>query len=649
VRNELFQNAWAELSPIQRQAAEWGEGALLLLAGPGSGKTRVLTCRLARILESAAGKHFRVLGLTFTNKAANEMKERLQKYVPDQQDRVFLGTFHSFCADILRQHGTHIGIRPDFTIYGLESDLIELVREAMSVQPALHEDPPSRVIDAKSALGMIHRLKSSLIYPTGAQQAFRNPEIGEQVATLYAAYEDSLGRHNALDFDSLILRTHQLFDEFPVFATRVQDVYPFVCMDEFQDTNLTQYRLAQFLVPKDPSNLFAVADDDQIIYQWNGASHDRIKQFVADFKPQVLQLPVNYRCPAEIVELANRLIQYNFLRSPNKKPAVAHAARQAENVVRLLRGFRKEQDEAQAVAADIQHRRGTPGSIVVLARNRRLLEGAKAALDALAVPSCILQRKDEFQSTPLVWLHSLFRLAVDPHNTRHLEAVCGSFQQLTGLQTDPEQISLQAEAQGLGLLLSWLQAARQADADRKYESILNEVGRSLISSRDFQRFSSEAIAWFDSLDGQPSPAGQARFAFYEEERAVWGDMVREITSLLGREASLEAFLQEAQMRSKEPTPKPGTVVLMTIHGAKGREFDHVYLVGAVEDELPSFQSKKHGEQSPEMEEERRNCFVAVTRAKESLTISYADKYRGWPKEPSRFVKEMGLLHRPGHP
>src|SRR6266542_3691390 len=141
MRDEPFRQAWENLSEIQRQAAEWERGPMLLLAGPGSGKTRVLTCRIARLLEAGAGKNFRVLGLTFTNKAANEMKERLEKYVPEHQQRVFLGTFHSFCADVLRQHGTHVRIRPDFSIFSLERDILGVLREALEeVEPALRED-----------------------------------------------------------------------------------------------------------------------------------------------------------------------------------------------------------------------------------------------------------------------------------------------------------------------------------------------------------------------------------------------------------------------------------------------------------------------------------------------------------------------------
>ena len=153
--------------------------------------------------------------------------------------------------------------------------------------------------------------------------------------------------------------------------------------------------------------------------------------------------------------------------------------------------------------------------------------------------------------------------------------------------------------------------------------------------------------WFSKLTqvqqlANSDPTAEV-FARYEEERSVWEELIREITDSLGDEITLEAFLQELQMHSKEPSPKPDIVILMTIHGAKGKEFDHVYLIGLVDDELPSFQSKQKGDNSQEMEEERRNCFVAITRTIKTLTLSYAEKYRGWPKEPSRFLFEMGLL------
>lgn len=647
MRSEPFKQAWNDLSEIQRQAAEWGQGPLLLLAGPGSGKTRVLTCRIARLLEDSAGQNFRILGLTFTNKAANEMKERVEKYVPEQQRRIFLGTFHSFCADVLRQHGTHVGIRPDFSIFSLENDLLELLKEALHTEPALHEGAGNGKPEPKDILGMIHRLKANLVFPEQAQRAFRNPDLGERMAVAYEAYEEALKKHGALDFDSLILRTYQLLRDFPTFAQFIHAVYPYVCIDEFQDTNLSQYRLIREMVAPGQRNIFAVADDDQIIYQWNGASHERIKQFVADFGPEVLQLPVNYRCPAEVVDLANRLIQHNFLRTTTKPPTLANSRPQAADVVRVRGGCRDEDEEGRAIAADIKERHPTTGSVAVLARNRRLLDLIQKALSDQGIPNALLQRKDEFRSTPIVWLHSVYRLAADPKNEQYLEAVCGSFKELTGIETERGDIILEAEGQALGFLILWLQAARRADTAKRCQGILDQLALCLVSGRDFQRLSREAMSWFEQLEkgDRGNAAGEERFAMFAEEKDVWEALLQEIVGLLGREVSLEAFLQELQMRSKEPTPAPGGVVLLTIHGAKGKEFDHVYLAGMVEDELPSFQSKRRGDKSPEMEEERRNCFVAITRARQSLTISFAEHYRGWPKEPSRFLFEMGLLRK----
>jgi len=184
------------------------------------------------------------------------------------------------------------------------------------------------------------------------------------------------------------------------------------------------------------------------------------------------------------------------------------------------------------------------------------------------------------------------------------------------------------------------------------EDIVDRLSECLIKRRDFRTFSRYALGWFDRLArvGQKTDGDPAIEVFtrYEEERSVWEDLMREITQSLGDEITLEAFLQELQMHSKEPAPKPNTVVLMSIHAAKSKEFEHVYLIGLVEDELPSFQSIRKGDNSLEMEEERRNCFVAITRTIKTLTLSYAERYRGWPKEPSRFLFEMGLLHNEGN-
>jgi DNA helicase-2/ATP-dependent DNA helicase PcrA len=641
-----FKAAWECLSSIQKEVAEWEEGPLLVLAGPGSGKTRVLTCRIARILDSSSQKNFRILGLTFTNKAADEMRSRVIQFTPGQDGRLFLGTFHSFCADVLRQHGTHLRINPNFQIYSQEGDLQAVLDDAVNKAKKV-----SRIVSDldKKTLPVILRLKSYLVSPEKCREVFKDESLAERMAVVYPAYESELSNRNALDFNSLIFKAHELFTRFPAFAKRFRTVYPFICVDEFQDTNHAQYSLIRALTGDQHRNLFVVADDDQIIYQWNGASHKRIEQYLDDFSAKVLQLPTNYRCPPEVVSLANNLIRYNFLRTADKKPLQAIRPSTGKDIVRLLPPFADEDSEMSAVATDIkQHHRKELGAVVVLARNRRLLDAAARALQSVGLSAVISQRKDEFASTPLIWLHSLLRLANRKDDRKSLEAVCGAFNQLVRVEIDPNDVVAQAQGSDLGFLQHWVKMVHQLDSNSFAEEAANEVQRYLAEAKDYRAFSWFALDWAqrvsrarqDADGGQPSEV----FAGFDEERMVWEELVAEITRSLGEHLTLEAFLQELQMHSKEPTPKPNTVVLMTIHGAKGKEFDHVYLVGLVEDELPSFQSKKKGDGSSEMEEERRNCFVAITRTIKTLTISHAETYRGWGKAPSRFLYEMGLLN-----
>lgn len=647
MRTKAFEIAWEELSPIQKQAAEWSEGPLLVLAGPGSGKTKVLTCRIARLLESSLNEKFRVLGLTFTNKAADEMRSRVANFVPGYEERLFLGTFHSFCSDVLRQNGTHININPNFNIYSQDIDLQAVLNDAVEKAKMMNDLVSD--IDKKT-LPVIQRLKSLLISPEQCHEIFEDKEFGKRITTVYSLYESELTQRNALDFNSLIFKTYHLFHKFPVFAKRYRTVFPYICIDEFQDTNQAQYGLIRALTGDQHNNIFIVADDDQIIYQWNGASHERLKEVLDDYSPMVMQLPMNYRCPPEIVELANNLIRHNFLRTADKKPLEAFRSGLGKYTVRLLESFPDFDAESAGVAKDIKKFHFEHlGSVVVLGRNRKLLNGIEVALRQEGLPAAISQRKDEFESTPLVWLHSILRLANDSQNHTILEAVCGSFSQLTQIDIDVEDVISQAQALNIGFLQSWIMLVNKQPTKVLTNDIMNDTLRCLVKGRDFQTFSNTALTWFNLLsevqkqnDDDPS---KETFARYEEEKIVWEELLCEIKRNLGDDPTLEAFLQELQIRSKEPLPRPNTIVLMTIHGAKGKEFDHVYLIGLVDDELPSFQSKKKGDRSKEIEEERRNCFVAITRAIKTLTLSYARRYRGWSKEPSRFLFEMGLLKR----
>lgn len=637
-------NSWNTLSNLQRKSAEWTEGPVLILAGPGSGKTRVLTCRIARLLESTEADNFRILGLTFTNKAADEMRTRLASMVPGYEHRLFLGTFHSFCAEILRQHGSHIGIRPNFAIYSQTEDLESILNDAVNEAKKKYEILSDM---DKKTLPVIHRLKSLLIFPDKCRDAFQDRDFADRMTIVYPAYEKELSKHNALDFDSLILRCYELFVRYPAFAKRYRTVYSYICVDEFQDTNNAQYELLKSILGEEHNNIFVVADDDQIIYQWNGASHKRIEEYVEDYKPTIIQLPVNYRCPAEIVDLANNLIKYNFLRSENKVPLISFIGSAGSDTVRLFPAFKDEEEESTGIASDIKLRHtNCLDNVVVIARNRRLLYRVEKALKEAGIAATIAQRKDNFESTPIKWLHSVLKLANNQQDRKILEAVCGTFKQLTGAEIDESEVEVEANASDQTLFRLWIKHAEKASLDKAGRRVIMSAANHLGGGGDFITFCDEAFNWYEmltNLDDAAQEGNAELYSLYSEERAVWNELIREMSANFSRAMSLEAFLQELQMRSKESPSKRNVVRLFTIHSSKGKEFDYVYLVGLVEDELPSFQSIKRGDKSPEMEEERRNCFVAITRTSRSLTLSYANYYNGWKKRPSRFLYEMGLL------
>jgi len=625
--------AFKELTEIQRKAADWDEGPLLVLAGPGSGKTRVLTCRIARLLKQTPGDSFRILALTFTNKAADEMRQRIDLLANGGATRLFVGTFHSFCADVLRQHGVHLGIQPDFRIYGSDRDLARVMQDAVEAARSRNES----VRESDTAfLPVIQRLKGEMIPPDRAAANVPEGGIRDRIEAVYTAYEEQLGKHNALDFSSLLYSACTLFERFPSFAKRYRSVYRFWCIDEFQDTNEAQFRLLDLMAAKSFHNIFVVADDDQIIYQWNGASYKRFEELRAQFSPEVIQLPTNYRCPPGVVELANRLIRNNVYRTADKKPLQAAREKDAKAKVISILHAKNETAEAAKIASTIAEQFAAElGKVVVLARTKRLLDLTKEALATKRINAVLLQRKDEFTSAAFTWMHACLRQASYIRDVENLRTLAASFFKLVGLEVDVEGIIARAEAETGNYFKEWLKDAARETPDQNIRSLLENANSDLAQSGNFQKFIEMSLKWFESLQLDKDDA-------FREDLACWNEIYPEILSALGDRPLLDPFLHELDLRSKAPTGKKDSVTLMTIHGAKGKEFDIVFLQGVAEDFIPSYQSKKKGPTSPEMEEERRNCFVAITRTKRRLILSYASEYFGWPKEPSRFFNEMGL-------
>lgn len=627
---DKFEDSISELTETQKSAAFWNEGSLLVLAGPGSGKTRVLTTRIARILRSTTGESFRVLALTFTNKAADEMIRRLEDMVPVEDRRFFVGTFHSFCTDVLRQHGTHVGVKPSFRIYD-DSDrkaiLAECAPDLLGVQDKL--------------LAYLDRLRGNLITP---EKALSRPTIKKIVIDAYSDYHQKLSDLNALDFPAIILFTCELFERFPAIAKRYRKLYKFWCVDEFQDTNYSQYQLLKLLANSEFGNVFVVADDDQIIYQWNGADHQRIEKFADDFRSQIMQLPTNYRCPSEIVQLANNLIQFNKFRMKNKAPlqSAKPSVKDGNQSIALLR-FATDESECDGIASRIAALGPDYSRTLALARTRKLLLRLQQSLQKKNIRAEISQRRDDFASAPFAWLHACLRQANDRLNARNIEIVAGQFDRMAGIDTNLLGFVDTAVATNVDYLSAWLTEVGKSTNNENMRRLLTEVEENLVSKVDYKGFVRRSIKCFDGFFEQTcTDHSNATIDEFKDDRRLWSDMFRDIITTLGESAPLDAFLQEVALRSKEPQLSDDVVRLMTIHAAKGTGFDHVFLIGLAEDQLPSFLALKSGPSSKEVEEERRNCYVAITRTKETLTLSFADQYNGYSKKPSRFLAEMGL-------
>ena len=631
-----------ELSDIQRKAVDWDEGALLVLAGPGSGKTRVLTCRVACLLDRSPDERFRVLALTFTNKAAHEMSSRLTTLAPGLEERADIHTFHGFCTQVLRQHGVHLGIKPDFAIYSRTSDRQAVLEDGLGrdCQPVDTED--------RRLLPRIDALKARLVRPEQAEEWLAGgntspPDEARRLARAYRLYEEELRRANALDFNSLIFEAHRLFG-YPAMSRHYQTVYRYWLVDEFQDTNGAQYALLRRMAGEDFRRVFAVADDDQTIYEWNGANVRRIGTLVKDFDCEVVQLPTNYRCPPRIVEAANCLVVYNARRAAAKRPAEpAPRSRSLDNQPIRCRVFETDRDEAAGIAAEIAGLGiAERDRTLVLARTRALLESMRDALQSEGVNATILNRRDDFASPEMRWLVACLKQINRPLDRRNLATLveafgsfvpgCAASSASGPAPLDIDELLSRSATEGITYLSVWSGVAQASALPSPAAEIV------------------DLIAGLDAGELKPASAIDQILGHFESDEpdgdlgddlSAWRRLSGEIRSTVGP-TSLDRFLQELELRSKEPVPAPGAVSLATIHGAKGLEFDTVYLIGLAEEILPSWHSVTRRNGSPALEEERRGCFVAITRTKERLILSRAQHYRGWRKQPSRFLAEMGF-------
>ena len=633
-----------ELNDNQREAVGWQNGPLLVLAGPGSGKTKVLTTRIAKLLEESSGQHFHVLALTFTNKAAGEMGDRVERLIPGELPRVRLTTFHSYAAEILQQHGNYAGISPNFRILSSDNERIAVLYDVLNdlrrTQSIVLPDgfTPERI------LPIVNTLLDNCISIDEAQHVLEAKRVQESalLANIYRTYREYLRKHNSLDFPSLIIETLELLRKYPAIPRFIRRVYKHILVDEFQDTNKSQYDLLSLIVKPDPSTLFVVADDDQIIYQWNGASPKRLQDLRDDFKVSEIQLPENYRCPSSVIQLANSLIANNQNRT-NKKPLRAMKNVEPESEAVRLKVFPDFDDEVTWViddilSKDVAERR----KCAILARTKRVLDEVCEKCKSRGLLVYMGVRKDEFLSHPLRFLHSILKLANVKNDKSLLLVLSNSFKAITGADTDISKIFARVETADCDMLHAWYdEIITSNDMSVDVHTFLAQGFKQFLESTQYEKFANSVFKWYENLVRQDNECDID--SIYEEERDAWRALVMEIKrQFSGEELSLYQFLQQLDLRSKTLPKTPDAIPCFTMHASKGMEFGHVYLMSMVEDQLPSWAAVRKGPLSAEIQEERRDCFVAITRAQESLTLTYSENMWGWGKCPSRFLYEMGL-------
>lgn len=614
------------LNENQLAAVQWTSGPLLVLAGPGSGKTLVLTVRAARLLQD--DPEASVLALTFTTKAADEMRERLDGFMGHRADRAHLCTYHSFAGDVLRQHGSHVGIKPDFALLTLDEDRIAVLEDSIKL---LKEDVSTLPSDRKNLLALMDGLFAESY--KGELSAMSLTETPAWLPTLFTSYCERLRQLNRLDYGSLLHFARKLLSEHSGVNRMTRLGWKYICVDEFQDTNRAQYDLLRLLVHGDQPNLFVVADDDQIIYQWNGASPERLLALKADYAMDLVQLPENFRCPPIAITLANNLIRHNKTRTLGKEPLIARKPVGPTDAL-SAQVFRDEDEEVEAIGKTIKTNHWAPEECAVLARSAKLLERAAKALSEDGFVPFVAQRKNEFECPSVRWIFSMLRLANARHDRELLRRVCVEWQSFADELVAVEAVEAAATLAGGDYLRAWTETAKSKTGNA-HKELIEKVAREVVERLNFI----EMLEWFWAQRWLDVP-------LEGEEIATW----KELHGALLREhgpdnITLHLYLQEMDLKSKAAPRPVGAIPCLTVHGSKGLEFKHVFLIGMADGVFPSFQAVKKGPESWSMEEERRSCFVAITRVKDTLHISWAGSYNGYSKPPSRFLAEMGFTFK----
>ncbi|MDR0249606.1 MAG: UvrD-helicase domain-containing protein [Oscillospiraceae bacterium] len=627
---------YGSLNEKQLEAARCTEGPLLVLAGAGSGKTTALIARVARIIENGVNPH-EILAITFTNKAANELKERLSRLLGPHGEQVWASTFHSMCVRFLRREIPALGYASGFSIYDADDSkrLIKNIMRALGID--------EKAMTPAAVLSAISRAKSEAVSPkTYAQRA--GDMFEEKAALCYEGYEETLKKAGALDFDDLLLKTAQLLRENPRVTERWKSRFRYVLVDEYQDTNRLQFLIVAAL-SSGCGNLCVVGDDDQSIYRFRGAVVENILQFERHFSgAKVIRLEENYRSTGAILAAANAVIAHNR----SRKGKTLWTANPPGEKVGFYRADNDE-DEARFVADVIIEEcdRGRAyGDFCVLYRVNALSARVERALRLSGIPYRVVGGTRFFDRAEVRDMMAYLHILRNPHDDLRLTRVINKPPRDIGERT-AEALRETAAAEGRSVFDIMRDIRRYNFTKKKTEAI---EGFMALYDRLSRALSTSGLGEF--YDGLLAETGYlAMLAEEGETSRTRAENVLELKSSLVQyslsadEPTLAGFLDEAALLTDidKYDEQADAAVLMTIHSAKGLEFPVVFLVGAEEKIIPGARSIGIAE---EIEEERRLCYVAVTRAREKLYVTCARErmlYGQTGYNPvSRFVKEMEL-------
>lgn len=611
------------LSQTQRQVVDFGDGPLLVVAGPGTGKTRVLTERVRRLL-SIQREHFRVLALTFTNKAAREMEERLDD-LGELSGRAFIGTLHGFCLDMLSDRGKPVGVKSTPQIFELFSDRRQILADAVAADPVLN----SELMMAGDAKARMRKLDDWLRAISNVKNhPITIPEIADPLEEkIFDAYNAGLEASGAMDFDDLLLLAYRLLTENEKIASFYRRLYRYICIDEAQDLNEAQYAVVKALCGPDFKNVMMVGDPNQSIYGFTTSSPKYMKDFERDFSAMKIALGENFRSSKVVVNLARSLEPSYSVKG--QLPIMGHAE--------LLVGD-NEEGEARLVADEIERlcKEGhpdvegqiTPASCAVLGRTRYVLLAVEKELSSRNIPFYRrVTSLHENQSKLADDFQLALRTLANPRDQLHMSALLKRWQVALDIATvsDPaDVVDLVSKCAGKAGDARCHAVADAIELIAKQSSRLN-----IKAAIDVLRKHADLL-----------PPDE-RVSVYDDTEVMLREWNQYLRGAASATRSLSGFLSSMALGTSQQIKADGTA-LLTVHSSKGLEFEVVFIVGMAEGVFPDYRARNS---SPEMAEERRNAFVAVTRSRRLLYFSFPKEREMpwgdvWQSNPSPFLLQI---------